>query len=186
MKKGYSLVEILVVAGLLALVVGLVLSMSNTSNLSWDTHNIQLELQQKARFGIEKMVEELYQVSSSNITVAGNITTFKIPVIVPPDTDIYNDTTGDVTWGAEGNVSRSIRYRNVSNQLVREIINDATSVVMSTQVCANNVTAMVLVPTPSSFPETLNINITCSKPLRPGAGATNITTNLESQVTFRN
>lgn len=188
MKKGYTLIEILVVVGILAILSGLVFSMMGSGNLAWNAQNIKLELQQKARIAMEYMVEDLYQTTPNQLSLAnGNtIVIFKVPVIVPPDTDIY-DAGGDITWGALSNITYSIRYsRNAGNQLVRDVI-DPSSAVMNTKICANNVTALQFSPQPlaPALARTVNITITCSRPLRVGA-TTNVTTDLQSQVTLRN
>lgn len=191
MKKGFSLLELMVAVGILVLLFGLAFGMFNLSGLGWDTHNVQLKLQQEARRGMEAMVRELYLTNSSRITVdtINNIITFKVPVIIPTDEsnpqDIY-DPAGNIRWGAETNTTYSIRYsRNATRQLIREIINPSGGTI-SSRVSANDVQSLVFTPLPTVVqPQSLNINITCQKPLRLGS-TTQLTATSESRVTFRN
>jgi len=198
MKKGFTLLEIMITLGILGIVLGIAFSMFDMSNLGWNTHNIQVELQQEARMGMEAMAKDLYLTDSGQITVdtISNIITFKVPVIIDTDEtipkDIY-DTLGNIRWGAKVNdsdtygiESYSIRYsRNTNtNQLIRDII-DSSSTTISSRVCANNLQALVFSPTPASPPTTLSITITCQRPSRPGS-TTLLTATLISRVTFRN
>lgn len=192
-RAGFTLLEIIVTISILTILFGAALGMFNLGNLSWDTHNIQLDLQRETRRGMEKMLQELYQTTSNQITVdtINNRITFKVPVVIAGDEsnpqDIY-DAQGNIRWGANGSINNSIRYSRSINtsQLIREII-DGSGAVVSSAVYANNVGAIVFtpVPLPPALPDRLSIKISCQKPLRPGS-TTIISTDLQSQVTFRN
>jgi len=190
MKRAFTLIELMVAVGILALLLSLAFSMFNMGNLGLDTSRIQLRLQQEARRGMEAMVRDLYQASATNLTVdlIGNRVIFKVPVVVSPDTDIY-DENGNIRWGAEGNANHSIRYsrEGSSRQLIREIIDDATNNVITTVVCANNLQQLRLrrFPNPPQQIRGLIITITCQKYLRGNSG-TQLSAELESQVSFRN
>src|SRR3990167_263448 len=125
MKKGYSLLEVLIVAGLIVVVTALLLNMSNTFNLSWDVQNVKMELGQQARRGIDEMIRDLYEATSTSgqTTVTANSVNFRVPVVVddnfPNPPDIY-DASGNIYWGADGVVGNNISYRVNSGQLVRE------------------------------------------------------------------
>ena len=190
MKKGYSLLEVLIVAGLIVVVTALLLNMSNTFNLSWDVQNVKMELDQQARRGIDEMIRDLYEATSTSgqTTVTANSVNFRVPVVVddtPPDPpDIY-DVNGDIHWGAEGVVGDNIRYRVNSGQLVREVISGTS--IISSRVCANNVTSLSFTQQPPSpqFPRAIAVSITCEKPVRRGS-LTLANSTMQSQVTLRN
>lgn len=191
MKKGFTLLEVMVVIGILAILLSFTFGMFNVGNLGWDIHNIRIRLQQEARRGMDSMVNELYQTASGQITVdeGVNVIIFKVPVIVPPDTDIY-DANGNIRWGTEGDTGRSISYyrdRN-TNQLIRAIINDATGVELSREVFANYLGNLRFRRQPTGAanpPISLIITLTCQKTVRPGSPDM-ISVDLESRVTFRN
>lgn len=188
MKKGYSLLEVLIVAGLIVVVTVVILNMSNAFNLSWDTQNVRMELDQQARRGIDEMIRDLYQATSDQTTVNANSINFRLPVVIndnPPNPpDIY-DADGDIHWGASGSTANSITYRINSGQLVRDVVSGVG--VISTRVCANNVTSLNLSQQPLSpqLPRNIAISITCQKPVRRGS-PTLVNVTLQSQVTLRN
>ncbi len=189
MRRGFTLLEMLMAIGIFMILIGITFTALNTSNVSWDAHNVRLDVQQEARRGVEAVASDLYQTASGQISVtSGNtVITFKVPVVVGGDTDIY-DASGNINWGADASTANSIRYsRNAAtSQLIREIVDGAGNTI-SSRVAANFVNTVLFDPQPAapSQPTALIINITCQKPLRPGA-ATNITQSLQSRITFRN
>lgn len=188
MKKGYSLLEVLIVAGLIAVVTAAILNMSNTFNLSWDTQNVRMELDQQARRGMDEMIRDLYQATSGQTTVNANSVNFRLPVVINDDSpnppDIY-DAQGNIHWGAGGVVGDSITYRITSGQLVRDVVRGIN--VISTRVCANNVASLNLSQQPLSpqLPRNIVISIICQKPVRRGS-PTLVNATLQLQVTLRN
>ncbi|OGX56569.1 MAG: hypothetical protein A2460_03070 [Omnitrophica WOR_2 bacterium RIFOXYC2_FULL_43_9] len=149
-----------------------------------------MELDQQARRGIDEMIRDLYEATSTSgqTTVTANSVNFRVPVVVddnfPNPPDIY-DASGNIYWGADGVVGNNISYRVNSGQLVREVISGTS--IISSRVYANNVTNLAFTQQPPSpqFPRAIAINITCQKPVRRGS-LTLANSTMQSQVTLRN
>jgi hypothetical protein len=196
MKKGYTLLEFMTVVGLCVLFFALTFGMFYTTNLSWDVHNLELELQQEERKGMEAMVREMYQTNSNHIQLSLDpdgddrffVADLMVPVIISSDTDVY-DESGNIRWGADGNHQNYwIRYyvNTTSRQLLREVLDNTKNTTGISRVYANNIASVLFDPTPDSpaLPEMLTIRITGQKPLRSGSAP--LSTTLVSDVTFRN
>lgn len=192
MRKGFSLIELIVAFGILAILTGLIFSMMDVANLGWDTQSVQMELGQEARRGLESVVRDLYQTGSTQLNLdpegdgSYNSIIYKLPVIIATDTDIYDDA-GHIRWGAGGIENYWFRFRvdNVTRQLIKDVVNTGlVSQAGTSQVCANNVSALTFLPNMLP-PQNVVVTIVCQKPLRPGV-ARQLTSTLDTRVTFRN
>lgn len=191
-KRGFSLIELIVVIGIMAILTGLIFSMMDVANLGWDTQSVQMELAQETRRGLEAIVSDLYQTGSTQLNLdpegdgSYDSIIYKLPAIIAPDTDIYDDT-GHVRWGASGVETFWFRFRvdNVTRQLIKDVVDAGfVSQAGTARVCANNVEALTFLPN-TLPPNNVVVTIVCQKPLRPGA-ARELTSSLDTRVTFRN
>lgn len=193
MKNGFTLLELIIVLGIIIILFGLAFNMLDVTNLGWDTQNVQVELQQEARRGLDSMLGELYQTNTTQVNledINGDGTfgavSFRVPVVITGDTDIYTPV-GNIRWGAVSNENFRIRYsvNQANRQLIREILDAAsTPVPGSSSVCANNVQSLILIPG-AMPPETLLVRIISQKPIRPGSNR-QLSATFESRITFRN
>jgi len=192
MRKGFSLVELIVSFGILAILTGLIFSMMDVANLGWDTQSVQMELAQDVRRGLESVVRDLYQTSSTKLNLdpegdgAYNSIIYRLPVIIAADTDIYDDA-GNIRWGANGIENYWFRFRvdNTTHQLIKDVVDTGfVSQAGTSQVCANNVSTLTFLPNVLP-PQNVVVTILCQKPLRPGVNR-QLSSTLDTRVTFRN
>jgi len=125
-NKGFSLIEIIVVAvigiGLLSVVFGVFITGRN----SWSKGAVLIDLQAKTRLAMDRMVRELSSSEPTQVTIdncggdcAGQMISFRIPVAV--DGSIY-DSEGNIRWGAEGTQDWTIQYfADNDHNLIRRI-----------------------------------------------------------------
>lgn len=106
MKKGFTIVEILVVTLIMSFIVAGIFGVLNIGNVTWSTDMGLLELQQQARLAMNGIVSEIRQASPNDISIpASSRIEFRIP------TDI---TTVPVTF------SQEIVYYLDNDRIIRE------------------------------------------------------------------
>ena len=115
MKKGFSLIEILVSSVILIVLLGGILAVLRVANLSYEVGGGLLDLQQGARQVMDGMIREVRQSSPASLTVDGNETRL----------DFYMP-----------NISNPISYYLADNQIIREHPSG------NTRVLANDVSNM--------------------------------------------
>lgn len=129
MKKGFTLVEILVSIAILSFIVAGIYTVLNMANKTYDEDMGLVDLQQQARQAMDGMTREIRQNSSSDIII----------------------TDGDGTVGNPGpvinfkipNSSYCFRYSlNSNHQLVREILICSPESLLSQQALANNIDSL--------------------------------------------
>ncbi len=121
-KKGFTLLEIIVVVAIFSLIVDAIFTVFNIGQNTFFSNEACLHLQQNLRLSMDGMIREIRQSSASDITISsgGSKIVFKIPLDI---------TTDPVTKSAD------ISYSLVSGQIIREnpagtqkvIANDITS-----------------------------------------------------------
>lgn len=120
MKKGLTLIEILVSIAILTIVIAGIFAVLNLGDMTWHSDMGLVDLQQAGRQAMDGMVREVRQSRTSDITISepGPDTGAKIQFIIPLDI-----TTDPITY------SETISYyRNSSNQLIREYPQGETKV----------------------------------------------------------
>ncbi|MBU0694768.1 MAG: type II secretion system GspH family protein [Candidatus Omnitrophica bacterium] len=110
MRKGFTLIEILVCAVIVSIILGAVFSVVYVGRALFYTNSIKTDLFQKARVVLRVMEEEIAQSRVSLLSI-------------PPDSNCYDsitfqipqsiDNNGDITW------SENIAYSLNNNQVVR-------------------------------------------------------------------
>lgn len=129
-EKGLSLVEIMMVVGLSAMVAYVVFRTTHYGNEQINAKEIRMSIQDQAREGLYKMVQEIRQSAPSRITIGGggNSLTFSVP-------DPSNLVNADYTtnWTS----AHTINYALSGTQIIRT---DQTS--GKTAVIANDVNAV--------------------------------------------
>lgn len=92
-KKGFTLVEILVVAGVISIIVGSILVVIVSWQRSWNISKVQMDIQSQARRAMSEITRELSQTSQGkvSINITNDVITFQLP------NDDYAE--GAFTWG---------------------------------------------------------------------------------------
>ncbi len=167
-RKGFTLVEILVLVGVLSIIVGSVLRVASSWQRSWNIGKVQMDVQSQARRAMGEITEELSQTSQDrvNINVAGDVITFQLP------NDDY--AGGAFTWGDQIQYSLIAGPAGIS-QLLRTNLNTN-----QTEVLASYINAMQFTLTSGVISMQLTVNKT------PEGGGTPVTMQLDTQVSLRN
>ena len=92
MKKGFTLIELMIVAMIFSILLGATYSILSMSRASFQAGDIQLAVQQEARKAMDKIAREIREASSVNLSAAYPFT----------------------IWGEK------IKYEVADNQLLRE------------------------------------------------------------------
>jgi prepilin-type N-terminal cleavage/methylation domain-containing protein len=177
-KKGFSLVEVLMVLAIFTVMFGLIFDIFISGQNAFQSGPEQQDIQNKVRQGINAMTRELFTSKTSKITPLAaspndNYIIFQVP--------IGYDASGSLLWGANGMENYRIKFSAESQNLVRSILNTASNVVEQ-RVLATDVEAdgLKFVLPPGS--NTLSISLTVKKSVYRRPMAENLTT----KVTFRN
>ena len=116
MRKGFTLLEILVVVVIFFIIIGAIFGVMVSGRKTFDVGSVQIEVAQEARRGLDYMSRELRQ--SRIISTGTGTVTFQIPVNA--------DGSGNITWGdgqTSGNqIGYSVGNFNKPNQLIRELL----------------------------------------------------------------
>jgi prepilin-type N-terminal cleavage/methylation domain-containing protein len=119
MKKGFTLVEILIAVGIFTFIVAGIFAVLNVANLSWRSDMGLVDLQQQTRHAVDVMVRELRQAKQETLR----------PISITPD-------GGQITFFIPGS-SNSVSYYLQGNQLLRE--HPVGTIPPTVAVLANNV-----------------------------------------------
>jgi prepilin-type N-terminal cleavage/methylation domain-containing protein len=166
MKKGLTLIEVLVVVALFGLLFGSVFQILSSSNILWGAGSVSQKLENQVRIGLDRMLEELLLTGPGHIIVSGSDITFQVPVG-------HNNTTGNILWGAQGVENSSTRFFvDGSNFLRRQLLNSGS--VLSDDIFAHDIQSLNC----STDSTILNISLTAQ------SGATS--RQLGTSIRFRN
>lgn len=103
---GFTLVEVMIVLAIFSIVGGAIFATLAIGRTSWQSGNVQVEVQQESRRGINRMVKELRQ--SGSATIVGvpadgeyhNSIAFQMPEDIDGDGDVV-DANGNIEWGSQ-------------------------------------------------------------------------------------
>ncbi len=178
-KKGFTLTEILIAVGLCGILFALAFSALSSGRRSGNAVEIQQDLQNQLRLGLESMSKELYSSKEDKVIVSGasgEILTFQVPV----GTMVVNGIS-TINWGADGVEDYQARFLVEANRLIRRGMDDAgAEIAGSDRVLARNITSVAF--TLSADKKTITITVTVSA-VDQGQTWTQDTT---SSITFRN
>ena len=159
--KGFTLIELMIVLLIFSIILGSIFAVMTMGNKAWQSGNVQVEIQQETRKGMDSMLKELRQSSLGQITVAANTVTFRIPQSV--------NNSGNITWC--GDILYSLGGLN-DEQLLRTQGEES-------RVLANNVQGLQF----SASGKEITITVVVEK---ESVSQRTLTTTLSSQVTLRN
>ena len=169
MRRGFSLIEFMIVLLIFSIIMGSVFSVMTVSKTSWYSGSTQIEVQQETRRGMDRMVKELRQTNPTKITgVPANGTpynsiSFRLSVV---------DANGNTTWSSTINYSLG----GLNNQQILRTENSQQ------EVLANNIINLQFERSVSTS-NVLEINLLSQKSIILGH---NIGTSLTSQIKLRN
>ncbi len=174
-KKGYTLIEMLIVLAIVSLLFNAIFDVLNMGNNSFNSGSTQQTVENQARQGLGKMAKELHKTNAGRIAFsdANTTITFKLPIRYD-----YIDDKGQIIWGAEGVEDYKISYTVANKQVVRKVLN-ASDTLISQKVLAVDIQSLEF----SLDVNLLTITLTAQK---NAIGGKCLTQSLSSKVTFRN
>lgn len=98
-RTGFTLIELMIVMLIFSIILGAMFAVMNMGKASWHSGDTQIQVQQEARKGMDRIVKELRQTGTSTI------------IGVPADGNLYNtitfripdedgiDANGNIEWG---------------------------------------------------------------------------------------
>ena len=124
-NKGFTLVETMLVVLISVFMFGVLLSLFFMGQKTFVTGSTMVELQQKARFAMDRIAGELIlstpaqveiKKDSSSDYAEGDVIALKTPQVTSdPVKDTMYNSNSTIKWGAEGDTAKSIRYLVPSN-----------------------------------------------------------------------
>lgn len=151
-KKGFSLVEVMVVIGISSFILSATYGVLNVSRRSWLTGEASLSLQQNARMALDRLRRDLRMASAATVDVEKRVLTFNVPI--DADNDGYLDVlagTNTTIYGADDpddfdndgilyEAGWNIGYQIVpaGKQIIRRVLTD-TGAEANRRVVANNI-----------------------------------------------
>jgi len=188
-KKGFSLVEILVVMSIFAMMIGGIYAALHTGKDAWTTAETEGQLRDNLRVTLERISRELRESGSTNgalqVTIfegggfnGTDVLRFSMPVICHVGDNVMN-ATGDVahwgaplTWGcsdsscmdADDNCNtvdyRYVEYEiNENNEVLRRVLNNTAQLIRE-DVFARNISDFQVTLSADQNVVTLNITAT--------------------------
>jgi prepilin-type N-terminal cleavage/methylation domain-containing protein len=171
-KKGFTLLEIIIVAFLFSIISVAIFSVLSAGRNSLSVGESQVSVQQACRNGLDAMAKELRQTSTTTIpNVPANGTnyatiTFRIPTVI---------AAAGITWSSD--IQYSLGGLN-GIQLIRTQSGNQ-------KVLANNISS-VSFSRATTNPNIVNISLTAQKNTFPGFTARQSTITLAAKVKLRN
>lgn len=193
-QSGFTLMELLVVAGIFTLVVGGTTLMLTSSRFSVGLSDAQIEAEEHARRAMEHISKELRLSRADRVRISdtlgwttsstsGDVANFQIPK------GIYDDDlnlTADylLQWGSEDNTGYYLAYSiDADSQLVRTIYvnSDGTNIYGTPKIMARNISSLTFSRT-SAASEVIDIEISAQVDASQGT----VKRTLRSSVKLRN
>ena len=173
-QKGFSLVEVMFAVALSTMIGYVIFMAARTGDQQMDSREGRMTLQDNAREGLHKMIQELRQSAPSKTSIAGGAMTGSTIQFQVPDSSNLVNADYSLNWTA----AKTIRYSLLNNQLLRT--NVATN---TTAVLANNVTAITFTGD-TAAPNKVTIALSVQKTLTNGRTTPTLT--LTGQAEIRN
>ncbi|MFH0877204.1 MAG: prepilin-type N-terminal cleavage/methylation domain-containing protein [Candidatus Omnitrophota bacterium] len=147
MKKGFTLIEVLVVMLISTVVIGALMITMSAGRTSWYSGDTQISVQQELRKALGQISDDLRLSSESQISVLANG--------IPYNATSFNVSQGVLSTGAINWSANPIVYALASGQIMR-------TQGASVRVVANNITSMIFVRQTASS-DVVRINLTAQK-----------------------
>ncbi len=192
-RAGFTLIEVMMVVGLISLVMGSVLGIFITGHMAWNTGQLNSQVQQQARHGMDAMVRELHLSQHNRVQcIDANTLALQIPLNA---TALGGDgrsridiEDGNLIWGAEGNEGYWVEYLVESDQnlnrnvLKRKVLTAIGGAEVSETILAYYIQSIAFtadqISTNPNYPQGVKLTLTAAR----GASSCSLTT----MVFFKN
>ena len=127
MKKGITLIELIIVIVLLSILVGFVSWVFVVGLRSWSSGKDRADIRQSSNLALERMVRELSQASSFTIAQAGQVKfvadldddgTDETVTFSVSNSELFSDTDGTATVLAPDVQAFGLLYRDLNNVIM--------------------------------------------------------------------
>ena len=177
-KKGFTLAETLVVSGIMVVFTGILLAFSVQSRAIFQTTNITATLEENARLAINRMMNDLRETATAQITIIPGATANDpdaIEFYLPNETSGVPDINGvNIDWNT---TKITLNLDTGSGELRRNVDGGGYTVI------ARNVTNIKILQS-VAYPRELKITLSLSRN-SSGGRAHNIT-DFTTFITMRN
>jgi hypothetical protein len=165
-NKGVGLIELAITMVIFLVLIGMLYAAMNSNRVTVNEGQDMIKLQQETRKVIDRITRELTASRSALVTIpiTNDSVTFQMPVDWDSDGDAV-DASGLVEWGAEGNLSWTIRYflGGLNNQQILRRVFNASGVQQGADtVVANDINLFQVTRQPAQ-PNRILINLTAQK-----------------------
>jgi prepilin-type N-terminal cleavage/methylation domain-containing protein len=187
-RRGLSLIELLVVIGLVTVLAGAVFVTSLMGGRLYYSSETSVHIQQQVRQAFDNMVQELRQADGT-IATAANQVTFQLALGYDLAAPCPNDAVciGALDEDGVAQEDWSVRYRLNGAQLVREILDDTGALQPGTRVLANDVTSLSFTYTAGAVNTIVaQLQVQRNSQQLPGGSLSAATTPLVTRVKLRN
>lgn len=133
-EKGFSLVELMIGLVMASIIAYATFSILRASNEQTQSADVKMAVQDSAREGLYKMLQELRLSAPNQVTVSANTIQFKVPnPAAPLGADYKVDWTNahTITYSLGGANNRQIIRANLTTLETRVVANDVTSLSFS-------------------------------------------------------
>jgi Tfp pilus assembly protein PilW len=147
-NKGFTLMEAIVVTGILAFITAAMYGMVTTGRRSWLVGEVLVGTQQSARNALDRITRELRHSAASHVTInntlfADAVDSVRFDVPIDADGNGFIDLipgSSMIVYGAENNPDWEIEFQldAANEQIIRRVL-DNTGTEQSRQIVANNI-----------------------------------------------
>ena len=185
-QQGFSLTEVMVSMAIFVLVAAAVNTVLIVGDASWQTNNVQVQLQQELRKAMEWMKDDLRQTGSAAI--------MNVPVNVAPDIAAYPDPTTDPAYNwytaitfqkAAGTAGGVIAWNANATQFVLNATNLQRIEGAQTRTIATNIQTLQFRRL-NATPDILEVALLAQRRTYGGAKGITISSTLDFKVQLRN
>lgn len=150
-EKGFTLLELLVVSAISLIITSAIFMAMRLGNEQLDTSDLRMTIQDSAREGLYKMLQEIRESAPSRVLIGGGGTSIRLTIPDPNNPVLPNY---GVNWAG----AHTIQYSVVGTQLQRS--NQTTA---QNSIIANDVTGVTFTgnaPQPTVVTATMNVQRT--------------------------
>jgi len=142
-ERGFSLLEMMISISISAMLFYTMYAVMRAGDQQVNTAQVQMELQDSAREGLYRMLQEIRQTAPDRITINGAGTGIQFDV---PASGNAFDASFNINWNGANTVQYSLGGLN-GTQLLRTVVGSGQSTVLANNVTAINFTGNAADPT---------------------------------------
>lgn len=147
MKKGFTLLETMVVTLIISVIIGALFQVLSTGRVSWSSADTQITLQQDLRRAAEEIAGDLRKSATTRVSCPADGATY--------DSVAFNISRGALSTGVINWSGTAVNYSLSGNQVIRTFETE-------NRVVANNITSLGFTRA-SGTPEIVTVSLTAQR-----------------------